>query len=112
MKYNLNDRLFVTSGNEHGLSTTETVFHYFQSGEVITGKYRGGEIIEGNFVGKFIAPSQIELRFQCLTKSLDLLSGKSVGLITELPNQRMTLTFDWEWLGESKGGGTSSYVEL
>lgn len=112
MTYNLNNKRFASSQNDHGLSTAETVFHYFQSAEVITGQYRGGEIVEGNFVGKFIDEERIELRFQCLTKSLELLSGKSIGLVSALPNSKLRLSFEWAWLGHPNGGGISSYVEL
>jgi hypothetical protein len=113
MPFNLNNKRFVPSQNDHGLSTSDTVFHYFQSGETITGQYRGGEIVEGNFVGKFIASNQIELRFQCLTKSLELLSGKSTGLVSALANGKLTLVaFEWAWLDHPNEGGISNYVEL
>ena len=29
MKYSLNNKQFVTTGNEHGLSSSATLFHYF-----------------------------------------------------------------------------------
>lgn len=112
MIFNLNNKRFVPSQNSHGLSNTETVFHYFQSGEVITGHYRGGEIIEGNFVGKLISANQMELRFQCLTRSLELRSGKSRGLISAFPNNKLALAFEWAWLDQPGEGGTSNYVEL
>lgn len=112
MPFNLDNKRFIPSQNDHGLSTSETVFHYFQSGETITGRYGGGEISEGNFVGKFIGPDQIELRFQCLTKSLELLSGESIGRVTALPNGKLALNFEWRWLDGEEEGGISSYVEL
>ena len=112
MPFNLNNKRFIPSQNDHGLSTSETVFYYFQSGEVITGQYRGGEIVEGNFVGKFVNPNQIELRFQCLTKSLELLSGKSTGRVSASANGKLALAFEWAWLDQSSEGGTSNYVEL
>lgn len=112
MPFNLNNKRFIPSQNDHGLSTSETVFHYFQSGEVITGQYQGGEVVKGNFVGKVIDGNQIELRFQCLTKSLELLSGKSTGLVSASANGKLALTFEWAWLDQPSGGGTSNYVEL
>jgi hypothetical protein len=108
MPVNLNNKRFVPSQNDHGLSTSETVFHYCQSGKTIHGWYRGGEILEGNFVGKFIDTHQIELRFQCLTNSLELLSGKSIGFVSLLENGKLTLAFDWSWLDRPDEGGTSN----
>ncbi|MBI5891692.1 MAG: hypothetical protein HZB47_13680 [Nitrosomonadales bacterium] len=111
MKYNLNNKQFVTIGNEHGLSSSETVFHYSQSGEIITGQYGGGEIVEGCFVGRFTSPDRIELLFQCVTKTSKLLAGKSSGQISTSASGKLHLSFDWQWLHGDEGGGTSSYVE-
>lgn len=111
MKYNLNNKQFVTTGNEHGRSSSETVFHYSQSGEIITGQYGGGEIVEGRFVGRFSAPDRIELLFQCVTKASKLLAGKSSGRISMSANGKLNLSFDWQWLYGDTGGGISSYVE-
>lgn len=111
MKYNLNNKQFVTTGNEHGLSSSDTVFHYSQSGEIITGEYRGGEIVEGRFVGRFSAPDRIELLFQCVTKTSELLAGMSSGQISTGANGKLSLTFDWQWLHGDTGGGISSYIE-
>lgn len=112
MKYNLNNKQFITVGNEHGLSSAETVFRYFQSDGVITGEYQGGEIIEGHFVGKFTSSERIELLFHCVTKTSELLSGKSSGLISTSADDKLKLTFDWQWLSGATGGGISNYVEL
>lgn len=111
MKYNLNNKQFITVGNEHGLSSSETIFQYFQSGEVITGEYRGGEIVEGRFVGKFTPPARIELLFHCVTKTSELLSGKSSGIVSVGEGGKLKLIFDWQWLHGATGGGTSHYVE-
>ncbi len=112
MKYDLNNKQFVTVDNEHGLSSSETIFGYFQSGEVVTGEYRGGEIAEGRFVGKFTASDRIELLFHCVTKTSELLSGLSSGVVSAGADGKLKLTFNWQWLYGAKGGGTSSYVEL
>lgn len=111
MKHNLNNKQFITIGNEHGLSSSETIFTYFQDGDVITGEYSGGEIVEGRIVGKFSQPDRIELLFHCVTKTSELLSGKSSGLISEGADGKLKLVFDWQWLYGATGGGTSSYVE-
>ena len=111
MKFSLNNKQFITVENEHGLASSETIFWYFQSGEVITGEYRGGEIVEGRFVGKFTAPDRIGLLFHCVTKTSELLSGKSAGLISAGAGGKLKLAFDWQWLYGATGGGTSNYVE-
>lgn len=111
MKCSLNNKQFVTIGNEHGLSSSATLFYYSQSGEIITGEYRGGEIVEGRFVGRFTAPERIELLFQCITTTSVLLAGKSSGLVSMGADGKLNLSFDWQWLYGDTGGGVSSYVE-
>jgi hypothetical protein len=109
--YNLDNRRFVAEDNEHGLSGAETIFHYHQNGDMVSGHYRGGDIAEGNFIGHYTAPDRIAVRFQCLTGDGKLLSGHSDGIIAGNANDRLTLSFDWHWLGED-GGGHSRYREL
>ncbi|MBL6447055.1 hypothetical protein JMN32_12100 [Fulvivirga sp. 29W222] len=66
-KINLHDKRFIAIENNKGLSSNETIFHYKQSGEVITGTYKGGAIVEGSIVGKQTGVDRIELLFQCRT---------------------------------------------
>ncbi len=109
---NLNDKKFITIENRSGLSTFETVFHYFQDGTTITGTYKGGAIQEGFIVGKQTEPSKIELLFQCLTTENELKVGQSIGVISTTKNGKLKLTFDWSWLNGDLSQGTSQYVEV
>jgi len=109
---NLNDRKFKAIENNKGLSSSETIFHYFQKGKTITGKYQGGKIIEGFIVGKQVNESMIELLFQCLTTEDDLLTGESTGVVTENKEGLIELKFDWNWLNGDKSGGESHYIEM
>ena len=109
---NLDNKKFITIENKNGLSSSETIFHYFQSGTVITGKYKGGAIQEGFIVGKQIEESKIELLFQCLTKEGDLKVGESKGIISENQNGKLELKFDWNWLNGDLSGGKSEYIEM
>lgn len=111
MKFNLNNKQFITIGNEHGVSSSETIFTYFQDGDVITGEYSGGEIVAGRFVGTFSPPDRIELLFHCVIRTSELLAGKSSGLMSEGADGKLRLDFDWHWLYGATGGGTSSYIE-
>ena len=108
----LDNKKFITRENKDGLSSSETIFHYFQSGTVITGKYKGGAIQEGFIVGKQIEESKIELLFQCLTKEGDLKVGESKGIISENQNGKLELKFDWNWLNGDLSGGKSEYIEM
>lgn len=112
MHYHLDNKRFVTTQNNAGLSSTQTIFHYFQKGNTISGCYKGGEIKSGHLVGKQTAPNKIELRFQCITQSGVLMSGESEGIIAQNEQGLLTLEFSWRWLDGDQSGGISRYVEL
>ena len=109
---NLNNKKFVVTSNESGLSSDETIFSYYEEEDVISGTYEGGEILEGTVVGRKISESELELRFQCLTVSGELKCGQSKGQISKDEQGRLRLHFDWEWLNGDCSSGQSAYVEL
>ncbi len=109
---NLNDKKFATTENKSGLSSEETIFHYFQNGTTITGEYKGGAVREGFIIGKQTGDSKIELLYQCLTTEGELKAGESKGTISETPSGKLKLEFDWNWLNGDLSGGKSEYMEI
>lgn len=112
MLYNLDNKRFVTTNNASGLSSAETIFHYFQEGNIISGSYKGGEVQSGSLVGRQTATNKIELRFQCITRAGILMSGRSTGTISKNEEGLLKLDFDWHWLDGDQSGGTSHYIEF
>lgn len=108
----LHNKKFIITENKSGLSSDETIFHYFQEGNTITGTYKGGEIKEGFIVGKQTAENEIELLFQCITTNGDLKAGTSQGIISKNVEGELLLHFNWQWLNGDQSGGTSAYIEL
>jgi hypothetical protein len=108
----LNDRRFAVASNSHGLSGSDTVFHYLVEGDAISSTYQGGRILIGQQVGRVTGPNTIELLFQCLTTESELLAGWSRGTVGVDHAGRTTLAFEWGWLSGATGGGESRYVEL
>jgi hypothetical protein len=112
LRHSLHDKRFVTTGNEHGVSGADTVFHYWMDGRVITGTYRGGRIREGHLVGRVIDAERIETLYHCVTTDDELLAGWSRGVVSADESGRVHLHFDWAWFTGDQSGGVSSYVEL
>ncbi len=102
----------MATANESGLSSDETIFHYFQNGTIITGNYKGGRIKEGLIIGKQTEDSKIQLLYQCLTVAGELKAGESTGTISETPSGKLKLEFDWNWLNGDLSGGKSEYIEI
>jgi len=110
--HDLNGKKFVPVTNENGRSSPKTVFHYFQTEQVITGHYSGGQILQGQFIGEIHPDGTLRILFQCLTNNYKLLSGKAEGDIREREHGRLALYFNWSWLSGEKGGGMSNYEEI
>lgn len=109
---NLDNKRFVTVSNEHGTSSSETIFHYRQKGRVITGSYQGGLIAQGQIIGKQTGENEIALLYQCLTTEGDLRTGESEGIVIQEDNGKLRITFNWRWLNGDQSGGTSEYIQL
>jgi hypothetical protein len=112
LEIDIDNKRFVTTGNEHGVSGTDTVFEYQIHGQQITGTYGGGRIAKGHLVGRVTGPNRIELLFQCVTHDGELMAGQSQGRISRNARGLVELHFDWAWLTGDRSGGQSSYVEL
>lgn len=109
---NLNDRKFRTVENKVGVSSGETLFHYSQEGDVITGSYAGGKIHKGLIVGKQLSTNSIHILYQCLTTDGLLMAGESKGILSTNDEGAMEIAFDWQWLNGDRSGGKSHYVEM
>ena len=108
----LHDRRFVTTGNPHGVSGADTVFHYWMDGPTISGTYQGGRIRDGHLIGRATGAETIELLYHCVTTDGELLAGWSRGRVGTDATGRTTLAFEWGWLSGAEGGCESQYVEL
>ncbi len=108
----LHNKKFITTGNDKGLSSDETIFHYFQQGNTITGAYKGGSIKEGAIVGKQTGNNTIELLYHCLTIEGELKAGESKGTLSRNQEGKLELHFDWNWLNGDRSGGQSAYIEI
>lgn len=109
---NLNDKVFKTKENKEGLSSSETIFYYFQNDKVITGNYSGGKVEKGFLLGKQLGENKIELLYQCLTTEGKLLAGESSGIVLQNEEGLLEIKFDWHWLNGDQSGGKSHYIEI
>ncbi len=112
LRVSLDDRWFVATENQYGVSNADTVFHYRMAGHVILGSYRGGRVREGQLVGKATSEDTIELLYHCITTDAELLAGQARGRVSTNQAGRVELDFDWSWLTGDQSGGRSHYLEL
>jgi hypothetical protein len=109
--FDFNNKTFVLLKNsESGLVDTGTLFRYKQDGELVTAGYSGGSILHGSIVA-VLAGNRLEMLYHCLTTAKELRAGRAAAVITTMPNGKIKLSLDWEWLTGPAGRGQSEYIE-
>jgi hypothetical protein len=105
-----NKTFTLLQNSAKGTANDETVFHYEQEDDLVTAEYYGGSIRYGTIVA-ILDGEQLHMRYQCLTTSKELKSGKATAQISFDEHGRMLLSLDWQWLAQGGEAGTSVYVE-
>ncbi len=105
-----NKTFFLIENSDKGKVNSETRFEYKQDGNLVTADYHGGTIIYGKIIA-LLNGDQLDMRYQCLTTANELKAGKAIAKITALPNGKLKLKLNWEWLGSTNETGVSEYLE-
>lgn len=100
----------LVENSPNGKANAETIFKYHQEGNLVTADYYGGSIRYGKIIAE-LKGLQLHMLYQCMTTDNTLKAGKAIATIGWNEQHKMTLTLDWEWLGENKKTGTSEYIE-
>lgn len=109
--FNFNNKRFsLVENSENGKVNSNTIFDYKQKDKLVTADYYGGSVIYGKIIAIHNG-DHLDMRYQCMTKELELKSGKAIGKIIPLENGKLRLDLDWEWLDGTKENGTSQYIE-
>ena len=112
-KINYDNRKFVSVENsETGEVSAETVFHYHQKENLIWAEYAGGEIVFGNLIAKVVENDCLEMRYQHLNKSGELMTGKCFSTPEILADGRIRLYEKWQWTSGDFSAGESVIEEI
>ena len=108
MRIDYNDRLFRTSSNSAaGEVDADTLFNYRQHGDVIWATYQGGAIVFGTMVGVVRVDATLDLRYQHVSATGELRTGRCRSTPELLDDGRVRLREQWEWTEGGSGSGTS-----
>ena len=99
----------ATSSN--GEVDLETVFHYQQSGNVLTCSYQGANIVRGQLIGLVDASGKIDMRYQQVNTAGELRTGQCESTPEALPNGKIHLHERWRWTSGNQTSGTSTLIE-
>jgi len=110
---NYNDKKFRPSSNtENGETTSETLFHYKQVGNLLTSEYSGGKIKYGHLIGLVDEAGNIEMRYHQVNEMGELMTGICYSKPEKLPSGKIRLHESWEWTSGDHSMGQSIIEEI
>ncbi len=113
MKINYNNRKFKPiSNSENGEISTDMVFHYKQSINVLTCKYSGKNIITGHLIGLVDENGIIEMNYHQVNKNGELMTGICKSTPEIMDNGKIRLHEYWQWTSQDKSKGNSILEEI
>ena len=110
---NYNNRFFrPVSNTENGETSKETVFHYKQTGNLLSSEYSGGQIIKGHLIGLVNADGSIQMRYHQLNNKNELMTGIYQSIPEIMANGKIRLHETWQWTSGDLSEGDSILEEL
>lgn len=107
-----NKRFRSVSNSESGEVDGDTIFHYRQEEDIVIGTYKGGAIISGSLIAKIDDESKLDMRYQHVNKTGELMTGKCWSVPEILPDGRLRLTEQWQWTCGDFSKGESIVEEV
>ena len=109
---NYNNKIFKPVVNsENGETSQETLFHYKQSGSVLTADYSGGRIIVGHLIGTVDENGIIDMRYHQINDQGEIMTGRCKSVPEILDTGKIRLHETWEWTSGDLSKGHSIVEE-
>ena len=113
MSFNYDGRCFRPVANSPtGQVSSETLFQYTQTGNLLTATYSGGSIRHGQMVGLVKSGGELEFCYHHVTNDGELRSGFCLSSPTVLHDGRIRLEESWYWTMPERTEGQSVVEEV
>ena len=113
MKINYHNRRFRPIQNtENGETSSETIFHYEQEGNIVTSEYNGGQIVKGSLIAVVSENGELDMRYQQVNTKGELMTGICKSTPEILPDGRIRLYEKWKWTSGDFSEGESILEEI
>lgn len=106
-----NKKFRVSVNTENGEISSETVFHYQQTGNILTGEYSGENIVKGQLIGKVNDRGEIDMRYHHINTRGEFMTGICKSIPEILNNGKIKLHESWQWTSGDQSKGKSILVE-
>ncbi len=109
---NYNHKIFrPISNTENGETSSDTIFYYKQTGNVLTSEYAGGKIIQGHLIGLVDEHGNIDMRYHQVNDKGELMTGICRSRPEILKSGKIRLHERWEWTSGDLSQGQSIIEE-
>ena len=107
------ERTFRSVANSEGGEVNgETKFHYHQVGNVVWATYAGGAVLFGTLLAKVDEVGHLDMRYQHISIDGAFKSGLCHSRPERLPDGRLRLHEQWQWIDGAMGQGVSTIEEI
>lgn len=107
-----NRRFRSVQNSATGEVSSETVFRYFQDGDIVWAEYSGGEIVRGHLIAKCDGEGRLDMRYQHINRQGELMTGVCRSTPEVLPDGRIRLRERWQWTSGDLSSGESTIEEV
>lgn len=111
IKYN-NKRFRSVANSETGEVGDGTVFHYHQTGNIVTAEYSGGEIVSGHLIAICDSEGGLDMRYHHVNTKGELMTGLCRSTPEILADGRIRLHETWQWTIGDRSSGQSLLEEI
>ena len=111
MNYN-NKKFRPLQNTKNGETSSETIFHYKQEGNILQSTYSGGIIKTGHLIALVHVNGNLDMRYHQINTKGELMTGVCNSTPDILPNGKILLHESWQWTSGDKSKGTSVLEEV
>lgn len=110
---NYNKKTFRSISNTpNGEVSGDTIFHYAQTGNIVTATYAGGGIAEGHLIALVDEMGNLDMRYHHVNLQGVLQTGICRSVPEMLPDGRIRLQETWQWTSGDGSSGSSLVEEF
>lgn len=110
---NYNNKTFRSVSNTpNGEVSGETIFHYAQTGNIVTARYSAGGITDGHLIALVDEKGNLDMRYHHVNIQGVLQTGVCRSTPEILPDGRIRLLETWQWTSGDGSSGNSVVEEI
>ncbi len=111
MNYN-NKKFKPVSTSPNGEISEQTVFHYKQTGNLLSCEYNGEKIIKGHLIGWVDSDGNINMSYHQINKHGQIMTGVCQSRPEIMNNGKIRLHENWQWTSGDHSKGQSIIEEI